>query len=165
MHGEQREFLEAVARKHQAFHGMKVLELGSLNINGSARGVFNRACSWTGVDWREGPGVDEVSLAHEWDGDTDYDALVSGEMLEHDPHWVASIRNGLMHLKPGAVVVITCAGPVRKPHRHDCAPGGHYGNVESGELHEVLSELCESVLVEVGREGADVYAEAIRSHA
>ena len=157
MHQEQRDFLAGVDGR---LKGLKVLEFGSLDINGSARDVYPKAAEWVGVDWRDGPAVDEVSLAHEWSGDKDFDAFVTGEMLEHDPYWRDSLANGVAHIKPDGIVVITCAGPGRKSHRPDCAPKGHYENLAPAVLESALKEFCVEIKVISGRDGKDVYATA-----
>jgi hypothetical protein len=59
-HVEQREFFEKMRDSFpDAFTGVSVLEVGSLNINGTVRDFFD-AKEYVGVDLIEGPGVDRV---------------------------------------------------------------------------------------------------------
>ena len=86
-----------------------VLEVGSYDENGSVRSLFRGR--YTGVDVREGPGVDRVA-----DGNNlpqlaeSADVVVSTETLEHDLRpWktVAEIRRVLTH---GGTAVLTARG-------------------------------------------------------
>jgi hypothetical protein len=73
-----------------------VLEVGSLNVNGSVRGLFSGP--YTGTDMRAGPGVDRVVNAHELASYALSEApgvVLCLEMLEHDDQpWVSV---GQMH--------------------------------------------------------------------
>lgn len=86
-----------------------VLEVGSLNVNGSVRQFF---CGpYLGVDIRHGPGVDEISAAeHLPYRDGRFDVVVSTEMLEHclDP-WQAMFHMSRV-LKVGGVLLLSCRG-------------------------------------------------------
>ena len=57
-HPQQAEFF-ATVREHypNSFKSARVLEVGSLDINGSVRELFEK-CDYTGVDLQMGPGVD-----------------------------------------------------------------------------------------------------------
>ena len=57
-HPEQAEFFSGVRAQYpHFFRGARVLEVGSLDINGSVRDLFSD-CDYTGVDLALGPGVD-----------------------------------------------------------------------------------------------------------
>ena len=106
-----------------AFVVDSVLECGSYNVNGSVRDLFT-AREYVGLDWRPGPGVDVVSLVHEYQPGRMFDTVISTEMLEHDPHWQrASIAGVLIELVKGrtpfglgGTLIITCAAPGRGEH-------------------------------------------------
>lgn len=65
----------------------KVLEIGSLDINGSVREYFTDAKEYTGIDMEAGFGVDKVLNAHDilkvWKPNT-FDIILCLETLEHD---------------------------------------------------------------------------------
>lgn len=65
----------------------KVLEIGSLNINGGIREYFNDAKQYIGIDLVKGHGVDKVLNAHDilktWGAGT-FDTVICLEALEHD---------------------------------------------------------------------------------
>ena len=116
-HPEQAEFFSGVRSRYpQAFVGARVLEVGSLNINGSVRELFN-ACDYTGVDLQLAPGVDlacqgqlvEFPTAH-------FDTVISAECMEHNPYWRETTANMLRMTKPGGLVLISCATTGRLEH-------------------------------------------------
>ncbi|QDZ06941.1 class I SAM-dependent methyltransferase [Sphingomonas panacisoli] len=116
-HVAQIDFVTLV-RKHlpQFFHGGRVLEIGSLDINGSVRSLFDTP-DYVGVDVGEGPGVDKVCQGQLVDFPTaSLDTAISCECLEHNPFWVETVSNMFRMTKPGALVVISCATIGRAEH-------------------------------------------------
>lgn len=116
-HPEQRD-LVATARDHLPgfFSGSRVLEVGSLDINGSIRSLFSD-CDYTGIDVGEGPGVDRVipgQLADYPSGH--FDVTISCECLEHNPWWRETLTNMFRMTRLGGLVIMTCAGPGRPEH-------------------------------------------------
>ena len=65
--------------------GKRVLEVGSLDINGSVRPLFEN-CNYTGIDLGEGRGVDVVAHVTDYHrlDDNEFDVVISTETLEHD---------------------------------------------------------------------------------
>lgn len=117
-HPEQRGFFEAVvAANRSLIMGAKVLEIGSYDVNGSLRSMFATAADYTGVDLKDGPGVDLVAFGHEIDApDGSYDITLSGECFEHDPHWQQTFRNMARMTRPGGLVAFSCASLGRPEH-------------------------------------------------
>jgi len=98
------------------FRGAHVLEIGSLNVNGTARVHFEH-CAYTGVDVIPGPCVDVVSVAHELPmRPGSFDTVISCESLEHDVFWPQTLAKMVELLAPGGLCIITCAGPKRPEH-------------------------------------------------
>ena len=93
------------------FKGKSVLDVGSMDINGNNRYLFDD-CEYTGLDIGEGRNVDIVTPVHEFTGE--YDTVISTEMLEHDMHWPESIESMLS--LAGEFLIFTCAGPGRAEH-------------------------------------------------
>jgi hypothetical protein len=115
----------------------RVIEFGSYNINGSIRRVF--ACEdYTGLDWRPGPCVDVVSLAHEYRTDKIYDTVVSASMLEHDPHWEQSIENMLSVLADDGIMVLTWGAALNEEHCLEEAPDGGFHCLPAGKVVALL---------------------------
>jgi len=88
-----------------------VLDLGSYDVNGCVRHLFNG--NYTGCDMRAGPNVDVVCNAHdlvEEFGEGRFDAVICLEMLEHDSaFWVTMEQIGRV-LKPGGRLLLTARG-------------------------------------------------------
>ena len=111
MHRGNREFLDDLARRYpESFTGAKVLELGSLNVNGSVRQHF-RDCEFVGIDRMEGPDVDIVVEAKNTVFARDYfDTLISMSMVEHDPDWRESLSHNFPWLRKGGLFVLCWGG-------------------------------------------------------
>ena len=138
MHASCMEWLRNVKAKYFLFEEQRVLECGSYDINGSPRKLF-LDCAYTGVDWREGPGVDVVSLVHEFWDDKGFTVVISTEMLEHDPHWQMSLARMIDLLKSGGSLILTCAHPKRAPHELATAPSPrYYRGLFPGQITEEL---------------------------
>lgn len=100
-----------------AHRGQRVLEVGSLNVNGSVRGCFE-ARAYVGVDMRDGPGVDIVATADALPfPDASFDVVVSTEMLEHDPAFWLSLAEMGRVLRPGGQLILTTRGNGFGEHR------------------------------------------------
>lgn len=116
-HESSRNFCKLVKLNYEDFfQGKKVLDVGSLDINGNNRYLFED-CDYTGIDVAEGSNVDKVSIAHKFDApDNYYDVIISTEVFEHDMFWKESMLNITRMLKPGGLFFFTCAGPNRAEH-------------------------------------------------
>lgn len=116
-HKEQIEYCKSVAAKHpNFFKGKKVLDIGSLDINGSNRYLFTD-CEYTGVDIAPGRNVDIVSKGHEYDApDGTYDVIISTECFEHDMHFPKTLQNIVRMLKSGGLFFCTAGGDGRGEH-------------------------------------------------
>jgi hypothetical protein len=145
MHLEVEQFIEKVRWMHKEhFIGKRVLEVGSLDINGSVRKYFEK-CEYTGIDLGLGPGVDLVCKGHEHKKPQHYNTVISTEMLEHDAHWVSSLLNMHTNLKGGGMLIVTCAAPGRKEHgTKRTSPSDspftpdHYRNISISDFQDVL---------------------------
>src|SRR6266699_5944411 len=112
MHGSVLGFFAYGALQGHEVAGKNVLEVGSLNVNGSVKQmVMSRGpMSYVGVDIVEGDGVDQVVNADnliDMFGTNSFDVVVCCEMLEHTEDWRTSIANMIGVLRPGGVIVIT----------------------------------------------------------
>ena len=116
-HVEQQLFLSHCIRRHSQFERVgKVLEVGSYDVNGSLRGSLD-VDTYIGVDLLQGPGVDVVGFGHEVDlGTAQFDVAFAGEVFEHDPHFLKTFENLIRHVRPGGLVLFTCATKGRPEH-------------------------------------------------
>lgn len=147
MHVEVQQFIQEVKAKHNDFFtGKKVLEVGSLDINGSIRPLFFK-CDYLGIDLGPGKGVDMVKPIHELDHFDTYDVVVSTEMLEHDQFWKDSLKRMYDVLKPSGLLILTCAGPARHEHgttrttpRDAPFTNDYYRNITLSDFMSILPE-------------------------
>lgn len=114
-HQEQFDFVKSLKHKFPDYFQNKwVLDVGSLDINGSVREIF-WGCKYIGVDLNYGPGVDLVSAGQDLRfRDRFFDVTVSCECFEHNPHWVETFNNMVRMTK--RLVIITCATTGRPEH-------------------------------------------------
>jgi len=92
--------------------GKSVIEVGSYDVNGSARSILQPMgpSRYVGVDIAPGPGVDVVCNAEnlvEKFGPASFDVVVSTEMLEHVHDWRLIVSTLKTILKPHGLLVIT----------------------------------------------------------
>lgn len=116
-HPEQAEFFRSVRAQYGPhFHQASVLEVGSLDINGSVRDLFD-GCRYIGVDLQPGRGVDLACPGHLLDLPTGhFDTVISAECFEHNPFWRETLANMLRMTRPGGLLMISCATTGRKEH-------------------------------------------------
>lgn len=76
--------MEWAARQLADLRPLRVLEVGSYDVNGTVRDLFVGVHEYVGVDVVPGPGVDQVYDGFDLPFDTgSFDVVVSTEMLEH----------------------------------------------------------------------------------
>ena len=160
--------LDFVAAHTRGLRPASVLEIGSLDINGSVRPLFEGAARYHGIDLADGPGVDEVADAATWDpGDERFDVVVSAEVLEHAPAWRKVLATAWGALAPGGLLLMTCATDPRPPHSAvdgwDVRDGEWYRNVPPAELVDLVRGWEPADWgVEVHRHRGDLYLRARR---
>jgi SAM-dependent methyltransferase len=161
-HVEQADFcLRLKQRWPHLFQNKRVLDCGSLDINGNNRYLFAGG-SYVGVDIFAGPNVDIVLRIHEVKGGP-FDVVISTECLEHDEFSELSIGRMIDLLTDGGILIITCATTGRPEHGtfefHDWASPGtldHYKNITHDELTKQLARSFRCWGVEV--QHSDIYA-------
>jgi len=116
-HQSQRDFLKTIGAGFPIFfHNAKVLEIGSLNINGTVRDFFSN-CDYTGIDVAAGKDVDIVCQGQQFNADTNsFDHVISCEAMEHNPYWKETLVNMIRVCRPGGLVTMTCATIGRPEH-------------------------------------------------
>lgn len=110
MHDSVLAFVARATRSTAA--GARVLDVGSYDVNGTARSVLTGVAEYVGVDLQDGPGVDIVLDAHQLDTQLagGFDIVLCLEMLEHDlqPWLTAAQLAG--QVKPGGLVLVSARG-------------------------------------------------------
>jgi SAM-dependent methyltransferase len=116
-HIEQKNFFQRIKNKlPDYFQNRKVLEIGSLDINGTIREFFHE-CSYLGLDVGFGPGVDVVCEGQNYNAPNEsFDIVCSAECFEHNPYWMETFKNMIRLCKEDGLVLFTCATDGRSEH-------------------------------------------------
>jgi|LakMenE18May11ns_1017337.scaffolds.fasta_scaffold03220_1 SAM-dependent methyltransferase len=150
-HREQREWCELVKYAHDEFFvGTSVLDIGSLDINGNNRYLFEQ-CNYTGIDIGEGKNVDVVCSGHLFKSDDLFDVVISTECFEHDEHWQQTLKNVINNLlKDGGLFLFSCAAPGRPEHgtkrtspKDSPFTNDYYRNLSEADIRSVLN--CDEI--------------------
>lgn len=115
-HVQQQEFFKRLKDKFpERFQNCSVLDIGSLDINGNNRFLFENYI-YVGVDVGPGPNVDVVCKGHEYKSDILFDVVISSECFEHDMFYPQTIQNCVSLTKPNGMFTFTCASTGRAEH-------------------------------------------------
>ena len=160
MHPEAFDF---VSRIRTEIKPTSVVEIGSRDVNGSVRPLFE-GLPYVGVDAVAGPGVDVVANGRGYRPELTPDCIVCCECLEHTPFAQEICVNAFEILAPGGVLILTAAGEGRAAHSgidgHLLRPGEEfYRNVTETMLREWLSPFHR---VTITLRPPDIYAVAWR---
>lgn len=166
-HQQQRDFFQSVKTRFPSlFNNVTVLEIGSLDINGTIRDLFN-AKQYIGVDVQEGPGVDVVAEGQLLDyKDKSFDTVISAECFEHNPYWAETFVNMARMAKKA--VIFSCASTGRPEHgtrrtTPEDSPytldWDYYRNLEAKDFEQKvdLSEYFSEWHFEYNPESQDLY--------
>ena len=116
-HLEQQLFLSLAINYSERFlNNYSVLEVGSYDVNGTARSLFHENRSYVGVDLVSGPGVDVVYDGEVLKLDNCFDFVFCCEVFEHDKNWQNTFKNMVDYCSPEGVLVFTCASKGRAEH-------------------------------------------------
>jgi SAM-dependent methyltransferase len=115
MHDTSHDLMKDLFEKHcPVRQGLKVLDVGALDINGSYRDIFEPDNEYTGMDLVEGKNVDITSWL-----DVDqqcYDLCVSGQTLEHAENPQQPINAMATSLKPNGSIILIASSPQQRAH-------------------------------------------------
>lgn len=94
----------------------RVLDIGSLDINGGPHTLFTSA-EYVGVDLGSGPNVTHVGRGEDLTlPDGRFDVAMSSECFEHNRAWRATVSNMIRMTRRGGLVVFTAASTGRAEH-------------------------------------------------
>ena len=133
------------------FINKRVLDIGSLDINGNNKGLFKK-CDYIGLDIIGGPNVDVVSIAHEYSPDEQFDVVLSTNSFEHDMYFELTLKKMVELLKPSGLM-FCCGSSGHKEHgtvrRNAWASGTtqinndkwarYYKNLKTKDFSDVLN--------------------------
>lgn len=145
-HPAQQQFMLSVRDKFpKSFNNVSVLDIGSLDINGNNRYLFNNS-NYIGIDLGAGKNVDIVCRGHEYKSDKLFDTIVSTECFEHDKFWELTILNAISLLKNEGLLAFTCAREGRQEHGTFRADGwaspftcDYYKNLSKQEIENSIN--------------------------
>lgn len=104
MHSSVMEYVGEVVKRYE-LASLRTLEIGSYNVNGSGRPLFDG--EYIGVDRESCPGVDRVMQAAELDfPDASFDTVVSTSQLEHDPTFWRTLPEVARVLRSGGTLIL-----------------------------------------------------------
>ncbi len=111
--------------KHYVTEGKKVLDIGSYEVNGSYKQLFEGMdIQYIGADIEKGPNVDVVlEKPYCWDcfENEEFDYIISGQALEHIEYPWLTMQEIYKKLKGGGIICIIAPNSTRE-HRYpvDC---------------------------------------------
>jgi SAM-dependent methyltransferase len=141
-HLAQKIFFENVKNQYPEFFlNKKVIDCGSLNVNGSLKSMFIDS-EYLGVDIVAGDNVHMVAKTHELPYKEEFDVVVSGEMLEHDEFWKESMHKMYEMLKSGGLIAVSAAGEGRPEH----------GTLRTGNIWGTSDDYYKNVTVDMVKE-------------
>jgi SAM-dependent methyltransferase len=115
MHNGNHSWLKDLAVAYE-FKNKKVLDIGSLNVNGTCRDYFTD-CDYTGVDQKAGRGVDIVAVATDTKFEPEtFDIVISFNCYEHDFDWKNNVNHNLQWLKKGGYFIAEFGSTGNAPH-------------------------------------------------
>lgn len=125
MHASVRDW---IASRLPLIEGARIIDLGSLDVNGSVRPLARvlKPSEYVGVDLRAGTGVDvvgDVCSGFLKDRYGQFDIVVSAETLEHVQTWPLFVHEMKRLAKPGGHLLLTCRSPGFELHNH---PGDYW---------------------------------------
>lgn len=115
-HQSQIDFMLLVkSRFPERFQNCRVLDIGSLDLNGNNRYLFENY-RYLGVDIGDGNNVDLVCPGHRVIDTVGFDVVISTECLEHDEYWSETLANMVNLTKRDGLLLLSCATTGRPEH-------------------------------------------------
>ena len=96
---------------------VQILEIGSLDVNGNMRDLFNFSNDYTGIDLIKGPNVDVVMDGAQIESlNKRFDIVISCECFEHAKNWKTVFEKMCKVSKEDSFVIISVASIGRIEH-------------------------------------------------
>lgn len=129
------------------FTSGRVVDIGSLNVNGTVKDLFPDAEEYIGIDFRDGPDVDVVLNGNEvfprYDEDY-FQTIICMNMLEHDKYFWETL-DGINHvLAPGGHLLVAMPTFTFPIHEHP----QDYWRAGEDAFRDVIFEHCDILNME-----------------
>lgn len=152
MHESSMRLMEYFVVKYLNKPAKLILDVGSMDVNGSYRGLFAEPHEYWGLDIAAGSNVDIVAPnPYDWPvKDNSFDWVISGQCIEHVENLHLWIKEVARVLKPGGLCCII--GPnTFKQHRYpvDC------WRIWPDGMRFLLSQIAHLEVVECFNNGID----------
>lgn len=134
--------------KKEEIEGKRVLEVGSLDVNGSLRPLMEsyNPKEYLGIDIVKGPGVDKICKVEdliEEMGKYVFDVVISTELLEHVKDWRKAVSNLKNICKEGGIILITTRAIGFRYHGYPY----DFWRFETGDMENIFSD-CKILALE-----------------
>ncbi|QDC99139.1 class I SAM-dependent methyltransferase [Candidatus Methylopumilus universalis] len=148
---------------------LKILEIGSYNVNGIDLRKFFLSPNYTGSDIIAGPNVDLICAGQKIRHPKNYyDITMSCECFEHNPHWKSTLANMIRMTKKNGFVIFTCATKGRIEHgtarsSPESSPGNwvrkidYYKNLTSDDFPPSLLKEFSTFMFFSNNQSFDLY--------
>lgn len=177
-HSAQMKFFEIAIEFFPREFSERVLDIGSHDINGGPHRLLD-CLEYVGVDLGPGENVTLVSRGEDVDLPSNYfDVAMASECFEHNPAWRETVANMWRMLRPGGLLIFSCATTGRPEHGTSRSDGGvdaplavisgqeYYANVEKADAEQVARAVCpEQWFVTINPRFQDLYFAAIKPSA
>ena len=90
-----------------------ILEIGSKNVNGRIRNLFQNHKSYIGIDEDPGDGVDIVSNFLDFKFEQNFDLILCLNALEHDKNWKLTLNKSLQLLNKNGFLLLVIPGTIK----------------------------------------------------
>lgn len=131
----------AKSLSREEIEGKRIIEIGSLNVNGSLKSMVEefKPRTYVGVDIKKGNGVNVICRAEnvvDKFGKESFDFVISTELLEHVKDWKKVISNIKNVCKIGGIIFITTRSYGSPLHEFP----RDFWRYELGDMQEIFSD-------------------------
>jgi len=173
-HKQMQDYLLRIKKRYpEHFWRVRVLDCGSLDINGSNASLWNLESGYTGIDLAPGKNVNIVMPMEDADWpDEHFHVTISTECFEHNPRWREGLLNMIRMTRPGGLIIVTCAKDPRHEHgtcrfAKEASPftsdSDYYQNLNESDFREIIDpDVFSHVEFESNNDPGDLYFHAIK---
>jgi SAM-dependent methyltransferase len=149
-HTAQMDFFKMAISYFPQFFSGKVIDIGSLDINGGPHALFS-AREYVGVDLDKGPNVDVVSKGEDVALPSGhFDVSMSSECFEHNIGWQETLTNMRRMTRDGGLLIFSAATKGRAEHGTSRTDGGYSAPFIVSQGSDYYQNVGESEAIAAG---------------